>query len=279
MALISCPRCGKPVSDRAKTCPKCGCPVGYNANVEPQRQSIPEKEPQSSNRNKSGSSGVLWLILIFGIIALIIFLLSGKACTGTSDEMISSSCDTSASAVFLSDDAVDSVAYEELSDVEITTDNEISAEPEEFNCHSEDIYPTEEYVDYSGSPIDGKCGKINSVWLEHDVNGGLRIHVNMDTYNLLNQKVEVSCYFFFKDGRQVKSTDGQYESPEHQVSTTTFVTPDYQGCHWDDLQLWIPYSQIKRVRDRKDLKCRVQVFYNHHCIASGNYMNFACWLD
>ena len=173
MALISCPRCGKPVSDRAITCPKCGCPISNIANVEPQRQSFPEKEPQSSNGNKNGSNRVLWLLLIFGIIALIIFLLSGKACTGNTHEISASSCDVSASAsaVSIADSTVASVADVLPSDVEITTDNEIPAEPEEFNCHSEDIYPTEEYVDYSGSPIDGKSGKINSAWLEHDVNG------------------------------------------------------------------------------------------------------------
>ena len=27
MALISCPECGKKVSDRAATCPECGCPI------------------------------------------------------------------------------------------------------------------------------------------------------------------------------------------------------------------------------------------------------------
>ena len=27
MALITCPECGKEVSDKATTCPNCGCPL------------------------------------------------------------------------------------------------------------------------------------------------------------------------------------------------------------------------------------------------------------
>ena len=27
MAIISCPECGKQVSDRAVSCPECGCPI------------------------------------------------------------------------------------------------------------------------------------------------------------------------------------------------------------------------------------------------------------
>lgn len=27
MAMISCPECGKSVSDKARTCPACGCPI------------------------------------------------------------------------------------------------------------------------------------------------------------------------------------------------------------------------------------------------------------
>lgn len=35
MALITCPECGKEISDKAKTCPNCGCPVS-EMNIEDQ---------------------------------------------------------------------------------------------------------------------------------------------------------------------------------------------------------------------------------------------------
>ena len=36
MALISCPECGKQVSDRAPACPNCGCPINTAPVAAPQ---------------------------------------------------------------------------------------------------------------------------------------------------------------------------------------------------------------------------------------------------
>ena len=280
MALIKCKECGNMVSDRAKTCPKCGCPVGNQANDDPQGQSLAKKENHGSNNNKSTSGGLLWLFLIIGIIALVIILLSGKGCSNSStNEMWSDSCDTTAVDTAAVVEDFDTVAQNTPIDDITTTDNETSIESENFNCHSEDIYPSEEFSNDKGTVIDGKSAQINNAWLEHDADNGIRIHVDMTTSNLLNCKVVVVCFFWFKDGRKITSTDGNYEAADRQVATHVNINPKYQESAWNDLQLWIPYSQIKSVRDRKDLKCRVEVFYNNHCLATGNYMNFACWLD
>ena len=32
MAMINCPECGKPISDKAQSCPHCGYPIAANAN-------------------------------------------------------------------------------------------------------------------------------------------------------------------------------------------------------------------------------------------------------
>ena len=93
---------------------------------------------------------------------------------------------------------------------------------------------------------------------------------------MLGCTLEVKCLFWFEEGREIKSTDGQYETYDRQVCTKTNVTSNYEECNWSDLTLWIPYSQFKAKRDYKQLKCRVEVFYDGCCLATSEYMHFGC---
>ena len=107
---------------------------------------------------------------------------------------------------------------------------------------------------------------------------GIKIHVNMNASNLQNNRLAVHCTFWFGDGKTITSIDGNYENHNRQVATIVSVNPDFQYTTWSDLQLWIPYSQVKGVRDRKHLKCRVEVYNGNHCLATSKFMHFDCWL-
>ena len=278
MALIRCRKCGNMVSDRAKACPKCGTPVGSEVTVMQNSKPASPQSPSPSvsrvSTSPSGSSGNnKGLYVIIGLLAIALLGLGIYALTGrgygpeetASHEQMVEAID---SAAFAAEEAMADTAA-----VDFSSDNNSS----DFNCHSEELY--NEYAPDNGVSIDGKSATINNSWLEHDVDGGIKIHVNMNTSNLLNRNVNVACFFWFEDGRKVKSTDGEYESPDRQVCTSRVVQPGYQECKYDDLQLFIPYRQIKSVKDYKHLKCRVEVFYNSTCLATGDYMHFGCWLQ
>ena len=277
MALIKCKECGNMVSDRAEACPKCGCPIGSATQSQPQREYVAnDNHNHTSNSGNSNKNGVLWLFLIFAIVAIIIFLLSGKACTGPQESELSISTDVDTTAVKAVDDYTsDDTKPDDKPIVERADNNSSSSN---YVVHSEDLYSNDIGGDY-GTNYGDKSAMFNNTWLEHDVDGGIRIHANMTTSNLLGQQLAVACFFWFEDGRKINSTDGQYEAPDRQVCTTVNVTPNYQECNWSDLKLWIPYSQIKSARDWKHLKCRVEVFYNHHCLATSNHMHFGCWRE
>lgn len=51
MALITCPECGKQISDKAKTCPNCGCPVS-DMNTENAEDKVPQKSMQTMWQEK-----------------------------------------------------------------------------------------------------------------------------------------------------------------------------------------------------------------------------------
>ena len=118
--------------------------------------------------------------------------------------------------------------------------------------------------------------RVNNTWIEHCSNG-LRIHVNMNVWNLQGCPVEVTCFFWFDNGKKVYSTDGLYQAPDRQVCTSTIVRPSYQNTNWNDLQLWIPMPQIKDKIGTRNFKCRVQIFYNHNCLAKGDFVSF--WIN
>lgn len=55
MALISCPECGKEISDKAVSCPSCGCPINRNENT-----------PKKTSKKNITPILVVLLILLFG---------------------------------------------------------------------------------------------------------------------------------------------------------------------------------------------------------------------
>lgn len=86
MALITCPECGKEISDKATTCPNCGAPVNTTNTPDPVPQpntnySEKYRSPQNDKSGKNSKLGITALVLsiigctfIFGIICAIIDL-------------------------------------------------------------------------------------------------------------------------------------------------------------------------------------------------------------
>lgn len=72
MALITCPKCGASVSDKAVACPNCGHPI----NETYQQSAPPVQQPAQTQPVNGRSKLYLWMviaviILIFGLFALL----------------------------------------------------------------------------------------------------------------------------------------------------------------------------------------------------------------
>lgn len=80
MALITCPECGKQVSDQAASCPSCGCPVKKDIpfNVEMGYIKTPGNTADSAvNMGGYEKDTLLTPKLVLGIISLVMFLFVG----------------------------------------------------------------------------------------------------------------------------------------------------------------------------------------------------------
>lgn len=73
MALISCPKCGAKISDKAPKCPKCG----YVKLSEAEQPSNYEVEESLSDFSEEQSSGKVWKIATISLIILIILGIGG----------------------------------------------------------------------------------------------------------------------------------------------------------------------------------------------------------
>ena len=76
--LISCPECGKQISDQAASCPHCGRPMRRAAPT----AYAPRSAGQAAKR-KEGPRPFLIFLLIMGVIMLVYFMFSGGGNSGS----------------------------------------------------------------------------------------------------------------------------------------------------------------------------------------------------
>lgn len=262
MALIKCPECGNTISSRATTCPRCGNPISI--------------DPQATGRKRNHVK-----IVLYAIIGILILAIIGLAVSiYLQQRHVPRTVKHEQDYTERSRDAHTDEADDEGSSFSITQVDSYNASdtPHDFFCYSEDL----DYDDNDRAKsftVDGCNASITRAWLEHNDDGCIKVHFNMNTTGLRGKQLNVACLFWFDDGRQINSTDGRFETAGRQVCTRGIVTPQHQKCDMTDISLAIPYSQIKRVADWKHLKCRIEVSYNGQRLATSKFMHFGCWLE
>ncbi len=105
-----------------------------------------------------------------------------------------------------------------------------------------------EYEDAVATTVGNVTGSITKVWTEHNAyqnnTYGMRIHVKFNVYNMLNRTGSCAAYFHFSDGTPLNDYNGKYKTSDGKVSVGKNFTPNYQNCTFNDLQLFIPYSEL-----------------------------------
>ncbi len=95
--------------------------------------------------------------------------------------------------------------------------------------------------------------KINKIWVDHAAyeNGvsGMRIHVNMNTYNLNSKQCQLAAYFYTESGTALIDTNGQYTTVKGNVSIGESFTPPYDNTLYEDFTLFMPYRELHISQD------------------------------
>lgn len=110
--------------------------------------------------------------------------------------------------------------------------------------------------------------RIDKVWVEHNVQRTgiqqvydyywnryidtpytyyvMRIHVDFTVDYKLNEKIRVCAFFYDRYGNKLTTSNNEYKTISGHLTVQSECTPIYEGCHWSDYVLEIPYSVIKR---------------------------------
>ena len=119
-----------------------------------------------------------------------------------------------------------------------------------------------------GSPADVESGAqadavLDKLWVDYDVveNGrkGMRIHVNFTAFNLKDVDSYLAIYFEKKNGEKIEGVSSTYRSKNGQLAVYKSIKPAYAEAVYNDMQLFMPYDQIKLGSGKFDLKLEVNI--------------------
>ncbi len=113
-----------------------------------------------------------------------------------------------------------------------------------------------------GSPADVESTAkadvtFDKLWIDYDVteNGksGMRVHVKFTAHNLKDVDCYVALYFEKKTGEKIDGVSPEYRSKGGQLAVYKSLKPAYKEAVYNDIKLFMPYSEIKLGKGRYDL--------------------------
>ncbi len=105
------------------------------------------------------------------------------------------------------------------------------------------------------------------LWIDYDVfeNGikGMRIHAKFTAYDLINTDAYLAIYFKYDDelGAYLKDKNGKFVSTDGYVAVYKSIKPLYNPAVFEDLPVFMPYSEIDLDPGDYDLALDVKLIY------------------
>ena len=74
------------------------------------------------------------------------------------------------------------------------------------------------------------------------LNKNMKIAIDFETANLKNRSCKAVAYFYYKNGKKVRSTTSGYRTRDRQLSTSDAFRPSYKYTKYNNFNLYIPYK-------------------------------------
>lgn len=108
-------------------------------------------------------------------------------------------------------------------------------------------------------------GKFERIWIDYDVNEGgkygMRIHVKFTVYGMKNLPSYLGLYFKKSDGTRLLTNNTNYRSTDGQVAIYKALDVGYDPGVFNDLQLFLPYSELSLPSGKYDLTITANIIY------------------
>jgi len=121
--------------------------------------------------------------------------------------------------------------------------------------------------------------KFEKMWVDYNVKEdgrlGMRIHVKFSADNLKDIDSYLVVHFEKADGARLLTSNKKFASKDGQVSAYRSIKPGYDETVYKDLDVFMPYEELKLDYGKFDLKMDVDVIYeNGDLIEHMNYYDF-----
>lgn len=103
------------------------------------------------------------------------------------------------------------------------------------------------------------------IWVDYDVTEGgkygMRIHVKFTTYNMKNLPSYLAIYFAKADGTKLMTKNVSYSSKSGQVALYQELDIRNDPGVFEDLKLFLPYSELTVPKGKHDIQIDVDLIY------------------
>ena len=72
----------------------------------------------------------------------------------------------------------------------------------------------------------------------------MKIHIKFDINGMLNKRGQTAVYFYYTNGNPLKDTNERFCTLDGNVATQVDFTPNYENCTFNDLSIFMPYSEL-----------------------------------
>jgi hypothetical protein len=116
------------------------------------------------------------------------------------------------------------------------------------------------------TPTTGKpTAAFKNLWVDYGVTEsgqlGMRIHTKFTTYKMKNMPAFLAIYFQDQDGEYLKDTNDAFNSSDGLVAVYQELTPGYDPADFNDLSVFMPYSELDLAPGNYNLKMEVKLIY------------------
>ena len=148
------------------------------------------------------------------------------------------------------------IAWLKMYEIEFTV-NEKSRGPGKVNA----------VVKTHPAPTTGPRAVFDTLWVDFDVTEndqlGMRIHFKFTAYDMKDMEAYVAVYFEHNDaqGDVLKDKNDKFASSAGDVAVYKSINPPYTTAIYDDLQVFMPYSELELSAGTYELLMETKLIY------------------
>ncbi|MFV0388268.1 MAG: hypothetical protein ACK5NT_05905 [Pyrinomonadaceae bacterium] len=107
--------------------------------------------------------------------------------------------------------------------------------------------------------------EFGEAWVNYDVTEdgmrGMRVHTKFTLRNMLNEDLELTMRVMRKDGDPLKTPTAKYQNNAGQLAVFKALRPAYVNAVFNDISVFIPYSEIKIEPGKHRLQVDADIIY------------------